>query len=373
MKMSLTSSRMKPLRFAKLALFSALPLGTVSMLPQEAQARVFVSVNIAPPALPVYEQPPIPGPGYIWTPGYWAYDDVDGYYWVPGTWVMPPYTGALWTPGYWGWSDGAYAFHDGYWGLHVGFYGGIDYGFGYGGIGYVGGYWGPHGFYYNRAVNRITNVNITNVYSRNVARPATFSRASFNGPGGISARPSAQQVAFQRESHTPPVAAQVEHRTMASHTQSLRASVNHGAPSIAATATPNAFSGRTVAASRAGNPSATSRSIAAERQQGRGSPTASRGVNPETRTATASRLRSSGYAPHATARTSAQTHNTISRTAANRPTERTSLPSRSTASTRAVAQSRQHENSTSHSFNTSHASTVNTHPQTHRVASAPTR
>ena len=29
----------------------------------------------------------LPGPGYIWTPGYWAYDPADGYYWVPGTWV----------------------------------------------------------------------------------------------------------------------------------------------------------------------------------------------------------------------------------------------------------------------------------------------
>ena len=28
------------------------------------------------------------GEGYIWTPGYWAYDyDYQDYYWVPGTWV----------------------------------------------------------------------------------------------------------------------------------------------------------------------------------------------------------------------------------------------------------------------------------------------
>ncbi|MBR0347172.1 MAG: YXWGXW repeat-containing protein, partial [Rudaea sp.] len=133
-----------------------------------AHAGVFVSVNIAPPVLPVYAQPAIPGPGYIWTPGYWAYDPVSGYYWVPGTWVMPPYTGALWTPGYWGWGDGAYVFHAGYWGMHVGYYGGINYGFGYVGVGYAGGYWGPHGFYYNREVNHITNVNITNVYNKTV-------------------------------------------------------------------------------------------------------------------------------------------------------------------------------------------------------------
>ena len=32
-------------------------------------AQVGVSVTIAPPALPVYEQPLCPGDGYIWTPG----------------------------------------------------------------------------------------------------------------------------------------------------------------------------------------------------------------------------------------------------------------------------------------------------------------
>ena len=34
---------------------------------------VGVSITIAPPALPVYVQPPVPAPGYLWTPGYWAF------------------------------------------------------------------------------------------------------------------------------------------------------------------------------------------------------------------------------------------------------------------------------------------------------------
>ena len=48
-----------------------------------AQVRVGVAVTIAPPELPVYEQPICPGDGYLWTPGYWAYGD-DGYFWVTG-------------------------------------------------------------------------------------------------------------------------------------------------------------------------------------------------------------------------------------------------------------------------------------------------
>ena len=79
-----------------------------------AHAQVFVSVRIGPPALPVYAQPICPGPGYIWTPGYWSWDDDDGYYWVPGTWVVAP-VGLYWTPGYWGWNDGFYVWHGGYW------------------------------------------------------------------------------------------------------------------------------------------------------------------------------------------------------------------------------------------------------------------
>ena len=44
-----------------------------------AQVRVGVAITIAPPELPVYEQPICPGDGYLWTPGYWAYGDDDYY------------------------------------------------------------------------------------------------------------------------------------------------------------------------------------------------------------------------------------------------------------------------------------------------------
>jgi len=69
-----------------------------------AFGQVGISIRIGPPALPVYEQPPCPAEGYIWTPGYWAYDyDYGDYYWVPGTWVLAPEPGFFWTPAYWGW------------------------------------------------------------------------------------------------------------------------------------------------------------------------------------------------------------------------------------------------------------------------------
>src|SRR5258708_31012751 len=65
-----------------------------------------------PPAVPDYEQPPAPGDGYIWTPGYWAWTG-DGYEWIQGAWVAAPYTGALSTPGYWGYGYGGHLSHTG--------------------------------------------------------------------------------------------------------------------------------------------------------------------------------------------------------------------------------------------------------------------
>src|ERR1700680_1861959 len=118
---------MLSMRSIRLLLFALALCGLVALaLPAPASAQVVISVGFAPPALPVYEQPPIPGPGYLWTPGYWAWDpDVNDYYWVPGTWVEAPQPGFLWTPGYWGWGGSAFIWNVGYWGPEVGFYGGV--------------------------------------------------------------------------------------------------------------------------------------------------------------------------------------------------------------------------------------------------------
>src|ERR1700758_3615126 len=113
------------LRVVRTVLFGFLVL----MISFTAFAQLRISVGFGPPALPVHEQPLCPGDGYIWTPGYWAWDEYAGdYYWVPGTWVLAPEVGFFWTPGYWGWGGSAFIFHAGYWGPAVGFYGGINYG-----------------------------------------------------------------------------------------------------------------------------------------------------------------------------------------------------------------------------------------------------
>ena len=247
-----------------------IPALVLAALPALSSAGIFVgvSVNIAPPALPVYVQPPCPEPGYLWTPGYWGWND-GAYYWVPGTWVLPPTVGFLWTPGYWGWQDGAYLWHAGYWGPHVGFYGGVNYGFGYDGVGFAGGYWRGRVFMYNRAVVHVGPTFVTNVYSRPDAYHGAYAHVSFNGgPGGVAARPTRAQMAAAHEHHVAFTSAQQRQQRMAFGNRSLRADYNHGRPSIAATARPGVFRGHGVSAARAaGGPmrAASMRSIRADR------------------------------------------------------------------------------------------------------------
>lgn len=233
-------------------LFSFLPALVLAALPTVSSAGIFVgvSVNIAPPPLPVYVQPACPEAGYLWVPGYWAWGPY-GYYWVPGTWVLPPQVGLLWTPGWWGWNDGAYLWHEGYWGPRVGFYGGIDYGYGYNGVGFVGGYWNRGVFFYNRAVVHVGPTFVRNVYYRQYEHP-DVRHVSFNGGrGGIMARPDREDMIAAREHHYGQTPWQERQSRMASDERALRASYNHGRPAIAATARPAEFHGRGVYGARA--------------------------------------------------------------------------------------------------------------------------
>ena len=222
--------------------------------PTHAQVAIGISVDIEPPPLPVYDQPPIPASGYLWVPGYWAWDDDTGYYWVPGTWVLPPEPELLWTPGYWGWNDGAYVFNDGYWGPQIGFYGGVAYGFGYTGVGYEGGYWRNGAFFYNQSVNNISNVSVTNVYNKTVVVNNTTNVSYNGGAGGTTAKPTAEQLAVEKERHVAPTAEQTRNVQAAAKDPTLSLNNNHGHPTIAATAHPAQFNGPGVIAAHPGKP-----------------------------------------------------------------------------------------------------------------------
>lgn len=259
---------MRPTKLICLVLPMLMVLAVFLVLPVPASARpaqisVGISVGIAPPPLPYYEQPICPGEGYIWTPGYWAWDGTD-YYWVPGTWVMAPFVGGYWTPGYWGWGGSAFFWHEGYWGPEVGFYGGINYGFGYGGFGYVGGRWDHGVFAYNTAVNHVDVNVIHNTYEQNVTRVGPGRVAYNGGTGGIQRQPTASEETAAGQRRVGPTSEQAQHDQAARSNPTQHFASNHGQPGVAATAKPGDFSHGQPTTTRpayrppAGNTSATS-------------------------------------------------------------------------------------------------------------------
>jgi hypothetical protein len=225
---------------------------TVQPVVYEPPRAAVLAVMDAPPALPIYEQPPCPYEGYHWIPGYWAWGAAD-YYWVPGTWVMPPRVGVFWTPGYWGFvAGGRYEFHGGYWGERVGFYGGINYGGGYFGTGFVGGRWEGNAYRYNAAVTNVVNVH--NVYRETVINNVTINnvtRVSYSGgQGGARSERTEEERNVERMPHLPPTDLQLHHERDATSNPSLAVRQNQGRPPIAATPRPGAFSAPGVTSAR---------------------------------------------------------------------------------------------------------------------------
>jgi hypothetical protein len=218
---------------------------------EDAEYAQAVYADSPPPELPEYQQPECPGPNYIWTPGYWNYAQ-DSYYWVPGVWVTAPFVGALWTPGYWGYDQNRYAFHHGYWGPHIGFYGGVNYGYGYGGNGYEGGYWNRNQFYYNSSVTRINNTYVHNTYIHNVSFQNNTRVAYNGGRGGLNVEPNRYDQVAAREQHFAALPAQQQHIQQA---RENKGNFYHGGSNFrpATLVATRAIAVRTVATPRAAN------------------------------------------------------------------------------------------------------------------------
>ena len=55
-----------------------------------------------------------PGPGYLWTDGFW---DLRGgrWVWAEGRWMRPPRRGAMWVHSEWRHEGNRWRFHRGYW------------------------------------------------------------------------------------------------------------------------------------------------------------------------------------------------------------------------------------------------------------------
>ncbi len=107
------------MKFKRIIATGALALGTM-FISSTAFARVGVDVGIAvggPPPAPRVVGPVgvAPGPGYVWTNGYW--DWAGGTWaWRDGRWAVPPHGHHVWVePYYHPYGHGAYHYHHGYW------------------------------------------------------------------------------------------------------------------------------------------------------------------------------------------------------------------------------------------------------------------
>lgn len=89
-----------------LALALALAAGSTAF------AQVSINIVIAPPA-PMYEVAPSLPPGYVWAPGYWAWNN-DHYVWVRGR-SMLQRAGYRWQPDSWEQRNGTYYRQAGRW------------------------------------------------------------------------------------------------------------------------------------------------------------------------------------------------------------------------------------------------------------------
>ena len=55
-----------------------------------------------------------PGPGYVWTDGYWDWRG-NNWFWVGGRWTRPPRARAVWVAPEWRREGRGWRMHRGYW------------------------------------------------------------------------------------------------------------------------------------------------------------------------------------------------------------------------------------------------------------------
>ena len=72
-------------------------------------------MRYGPPPPPRYGMVDVaPGPGYVWTDGFWDWRG-GNWSWVGGRWVHPPRPRAVWVPGNWSQTHHGWTFRRGYW------------------------------------------------------------------------------------------------------------------------------------------------------------------------------------------------------------------------------------------------------------------
>jgi hypothetical protein len=71
-------------------------------------------VRVGPPAPIIETRIAAPGPGYVWLPGFYAWNGA-AYAWRPGRWERPIRPRAVWVPGRWVRERRGWYFVEGHW------------------------------------------------------------------------------------------------------------------------------------------------------------------------------------------------------------------------------------------------------------------
>jgi hypothetical protein len=101
------------------AVVLALILGGCSKGSDTASGGDVVAPEAPPAAQSEMQQPPAPGPDFVWIQGYWVWGG-QAYAWHPGYWERPPQTGYVWVAPRYEHVGRGYRFQAGRWSVSVG-------------------------------------------------------------------------------------------------------------------------------------------------------------------------------------------------------------------------------------------------------------
>jgi hypothetical protein len=105
------------MRLKRILAAAALTIVTLLTIPTGfAGVDVGVSVGTIPPPPQVVPGAVgiAPGPGYVWTNGYWDWSG-GAWVWVGGRWALPPHGSHVWVEPYYHPYQGHYHYHRGHW------------------------------------------------------------------------------------------------------------------------------------------------------------------------------------------------------------------------------------------------------------------
>ena len=99
---------------AAAAIFTPALVAPAAFTPAAAQANLNIGLTIGtPPPAPIYEPIPAPRVGFVWAPGFWAWEG-GRHVWHAGNW-MPERRGYHWVPDRWAQAHGGWQREAGHW------------------------------------------------------------------------------------------------------------------------------------------------------------------------------------------------------------------------------------------------------------------